>query len=122
MGRPHKGPRRPIRTFALISALGTGVVAWGLYAYTALPPLLIYLLAVSVCAFLLCAYDKRIAGGEHTRVPERVLFATALVGGTPGLLAGMNIFRHKTKKRSFQLKFAAIFVVQVAVVAWWLLR
>ena len=98
----------------LLTAAGAGLLLW----YTTLPPLVVYFIALSVCAFVLCAYDKKVAGGAFTRVPENVLFGVALLGGTPGLLLGMNVFRHKTRKLSFQLIFAVIMIVQ-ALVAYW---
>ena len=108
--------RRPFRWFAIIGLVVTVVAAGLLYRFTSLPPVFIYFLALSGCAFLLCGYDKQVAGGESTRVPENVLFGAALVGGTPGLLLGMKVFRHKTRKRSFQLVVAAIMVTQIALV------
>lgn len=76
--------------------------------------MLIYLVALSACAFALCGYDKRIAGGTTMRVPENVLFGLAFLGGTPGLLLGMNVFRHKTKKARFQWIFGGVMVAQIA--------
>ncbi len=74
-------------------------------------------------AFLLYGYDKLRAKGAGDRVPERHLLAVAAMGGWPGALLGMMLFRHKTAKLSFQLKFAVVFVVWAAVVyAAWRLR
>ena len=46
------------------------------------------------------------------------------MGGWPGALLGMLAFRHKTKKVSFQIKFAFMFVVWAALVyaCWTMLR
>ena len=46
-----------------------------------------------------------------------------IAGGTPGALLGMRVFRHKTAKESFQLKFWLVVLVQLAVVAgfYWLI-
>ncbi len=55
-------------------------------------------------AFGLCAFDKRAARRGNRRVSERNLLLPVLFGGGAGLLLGMLWLRHKTNKRSFQLK------------------
>ena len=67
--------------------------------------ILIYIaLAANLAAFLQMAIDKRLAVKGKSRIPEAQLIAPALLGGFPGVLLGMLLFRHKTVKRSFQLK------------------
>lgn len=75
-------------------------------------------------AFVLYGYDKLRASGTGDHVPERQLLILAAMGGWPGALIGMLIFRHKTKKVSFQIKFAFMFVVWAALVyaCWTMLR
>jgi len=51
------------------------------------------------------------------RVPEAVLHGLALVGGTPGALAGQAMFRHKTRKPSFRRVFASIVLLQILLIA-----
>jgi uncharacterized membrane protein YsdA (DUF1294 family) len=47
----------------------------------------------------------------------------AFLGGSPGLIAAMLIFRHKTAKTSFQLAVGTILVLQATLlVGSWLLR
>ena len=75
----------------------------------------LWCLASSAAVFVLAGYDKAAAGGASLRVPEAVLFSGALIGGAPGLLLAMKIFRHKTRKASFQFVVATIIVLQVAV-------
>src|SRR5690348_15121986 len=75
-----------------------------------------WLLAFSGVAFLTYGYDKLIAGTERTRVPEKVLLLLALLGGTPGALAGMQVFRHKTTKQSFQQQFWLVVLFQIILV------
>jgi uncharacterized membrane protein YsdA (DUF1294 family) len=64
-------------------------------------PLVVYLLAVNLAAFSLFAADKRQARRDGTRIPEAVLLGTGLLGGAPGGMLAMQLFRHKTKKASF---------------------
>ncbi|MBK5395744.1 DUF1294 domain-containing protein [Pseudomonas sp. TH39(2020)] len=60
---------------------------------------------VSLLAFLLYWSDKRKARDDHWRTPENVLHAVELAGGWPGALLAQQLFRHKTRKVSFQLLF-----------------
>jgi uncharacterized membrane protein YsdA (DUF1294 family) len=46
-------------------------------------------------------------------VREKTLWLLALLGGSPAALAGMHVFRHKTKKLSFQAGLAAILAIQI---------
>lgn len=89
---------------------------------TALVPIaLAHVAAASLVALVLCVADKRAARLGRSRVPERVLLGAALVGGTPGLVAGMLLARHKTRKPAFLLPLAAIVALQAAV-AYYVLR
>jgi len=60
---------------------------------------------VSVLAFFLYWSDKRKARDNAWRTPENVLHAVELAGGWPGALLAQQVFRHKTRKVSFQLLF-----------------
>ncbi|BCX68415.1 DUF1294 domain-containing protein [Pseudomonas izuensis] len=60
---------------------------------------------VSVAAFLLYWSDKRKARADRWRTPENVLHALEFAGGWPGALLAQQVFRHKTRKVSFQLVF-----------------
>ena len=60
---------------------------------------------VSVLAFLLYWSDKRKARADQWRTPENVLHALEFAGGWPGALLAQQVFRHKTRKVSFQLVF-----------------
>lgn len=72
----------------------------------------------SVVAFGLAVADKAAARRGRARVPERTLLGAALVGGSPGLLLGMLVARHKTRKLAFLAPFALIVALQVALVVW----
>jgi uncharacterized membrane protein YsdA (DUF1294 family) len=83
----------------------------------------IWIMALSAWTFVLFAFDKWRAGRGGRRVSEAALCWASALGGWPGGLLGMVIFRHKSAKGSFQLKFAAAFFVWAALVAgaWWLI-
>jgi DTW domain-containing protein YfiP/uncharacterized membrane protein YsdA (DUF1294 family) len=63
--------------------------------------------AMSLVAFLLFGFDKWQAGRRGGRVAESTLCLVSALGGWPGGFLGIALFRHKSAKGSFQLKFAA---------------
>lgn len=75
--------------------------------------LLVWLLLWNIIAFCLMGADKWKAGRLGRRIPEKVLFFAALVGGSLGALLGMNLFRHKTRHWSFKIGVPVILAVQV---------
>lgn len=66
---------------------------------------------VSVLAFFLYWSDKRKARSDSWRTPENILHAVELAGGWPGALIAQQVFRHKTRKVSFQILFWMIVVL-----------
>ncbi len=78
-----------------------------------IPPLVAYLLSINAVTFLFFGYDKAIAGRGIVRVPEKILHALALAGGSPGALIAMKAFRHKTIKGSFQIWYWVIVAGQL---------
>jgi uncharacterized membrane protein YsdA (DUF1294 family) len=81
-----------------------------------------WIFGVSIASFFTYGYDKSIAGHNVTRVPEIVLHALTAVGGTVGSFLGMQIFRHKTQKKSFRLVFWIIVAIQIVVIVLLLTR
>lgn len=75
-----------------------------------------WIFGISIAAFFTYGYDKSIAGRDITRVPEIVLHLLTALGGTVGSFLGMQIFRHKTQKKSFRLVFWIIVVIQIVVI------
>ena len=84
--------------------------------------LYIYLIALNLLAFGLMGLDKSRARRGAWRIPEKTLFLAALLGGSLGGNLGMQIFRHKTKKRAFVLGFPGILLLHLLLAAVWLLR
>ena len=77
--------------------------------------LIVYLAAINLLTFCVYGADKRrakIPGAR--RVPEKTLFALALLLGSPGALLGMQVFRHKTRHWYFRFGIPAILLVQAA--------
>jgi uncharacterized membrane protein YsdA (DUF1294 family) len=42
----------------------------------------------------------------------------ALLGGWPGALLAQQVFRHKSSKRSFQIKFWFMVIINVGIAVW----
>lgn len=118
-GRPHPQhrPRRfahvKLVVYTAICALPVVGAAWMLVKGSWLPAA-IYL-ALSAIALLLYWRDKRQARADGWRTPEKVLHAVELLGGWPGALLAQQLFRHKTRKVSFQLVFWLIVLLHEVV-------
>ena len=80
--------------------------------------LLAWLLGASAISFCLFGWDKRRAIRGGRRIPERTLLLWVFLLGAPGAYLGSRIFRHKTIKRSFRLRMAALTVLEVAFAGW----
>jgi uncharacterized membrane protein YsdA (DUF1294 family) len=78
--------------------------------------LLLYFLFINIFVFILAGYDKYLARKNKRRIPENTLFSLEAIGGTIGLLLAMLLFRHKTSKTSFIVKFSGIFLIQIVLV------
>ncbi len=70
--------------------------------------------ALSVVAFAVYGLDKRAARRGAPRVSEQNLLTLGLLGGWPGALVAQQVFRHKTRKRSFRRAFWATVAVNIA--------
>ncbi len=80
------------------------------------PWLMIYLAAVNAAALGAYGLDKRRAAAGGKRIRVAVLLGLAALGGSAGALAGMYLFRHKTKKNYFVLGIPMIMAAQAAVI------
>jgi uncharacterized membrane protein YsdA (DUF1294 family) len=80
---------------------------------------LAWLATINVVTFLAFGFDKWRAGRPGRRTPESTLLLLAALGGWPGGLLGMNLFRHKTAKWTFKFKFAlAVIPLVLGIWAW----
>ena len=76
----------------------------------------IYLLLINAAALLLMFTDKTLARKNMRRIPERTLLLSAILGGCPGAILGMRLFRHKTRHLKFTLGVPAILIAQISLV------
>jgi uncharacterized membrane protein YsdA (DUF1294 family) len=90
--------------------------------WLSLPPTVwifaIYLILINFLALALMWWDKRKARNEGWRVSETTLFVLGFVGGAIGLISGMYVYRHKTRKGLFQ--FVIVLGLIVSLFLYWL--
>ena len=116
--RPAPASRRidPGSAFVLVAfALAYALVALlrGLPSWVHL----LYAGASGLC-FALYAVDKAAARAGRDRISESMLLSLGLVGGWPGAIVAQQLFRHKTAKRSFRLRFWVSVGANAAAFAW----
>lgn len=76
--------------------------------------LIIILSVISAVTFLICGWDKLSAKRGAWRVPEAVLLLLSAAGGSLGMLIGMHLFHHKTRKPKFFIGVPVIMIIQIA--------
>jgi uncharacterized membrane protein YsdA (DUF1294 family) len=71
-----------------------------------------YLVIVNIVSFAIMGIDKSRAKRKAWRIPERILFLFAIIGGSIGSILGMYYFRHKTKHPKFVFGYWIILFIQ----------
>ena len=77
--------------------------------------LLPYLILMNAAGLFLMHQDKKQAKKHQIRIPEALLWAVSLLGGSLGTIIGMIRFRHKTKKPLFSIGLPVLLLVQILV-------
>ena len=75
-----------------------------------------YLSVINFTTWAAYGLDKGRAKSGKWRIPERTLLLLALIGGSLGALAGMIMFRHKTRKPKFFISVPVMFVAHCVIV------
>jgi uncharacterized membrane protein YsdA (DUF1294 family)/cold shock CspA family protein len=114
--RPSRAPR--VRWQGVVVVLAIDAVVAAAFVPLLKDGLPIWLPAIyavaSLVAFLLYRSDKRRARFGGRRVSEATLQGWALIGGWPGALLAQQVFRHKTRKVSFQVGFWFVVILNVS--------
>ena len=71
--------------------------------------------AVNLLAFFLFGVDKYKARKKKWRISETTLWTVSILGGSLGAWLGMQIFRHKTKHKTFVIGIPVLFVCQILI-------
>ena len=79
-----------------------------------------YFLAINIFGFFIMWLDKQKAKRGSWRIPEKTLFLVTALGGGIGTIAGMYIFRHKTRKLNFVIGFPVITILEIIAIIYWL--
>lgn len=72
-----------------------------------------YILIINFISFLIMYIDKRKAIKKKWRISENTLIFISIIGGSIGMLIGMNLFRHKTKHKKFTIGIPIIIIIQI---------
>jgi uncharacterized membrane protein YsdA (DUF1294 family) len=75
----------------------------------------IFLLIINIYGFFLMGFDKNKAKKGQYRISERTLWVAAICGGAVGTTIGMNVFRHKTKHKAFQIGMPFLVGLQLVI-------
>ena len=65
----------------------------------------IFIGLVNIFSYFIVILDKKFAEKNLRRIPENYFFIIAILGGWPMGSLTMKTIRHKTVKRSFQVKY-----------------
>jgi uncharacterized membrane protein YsdA (DUF1294 family) len=102
--------------FYLCFSIGVGAVTtYLMWSEAQLALSVSALLGVNAASLVCMGLDKSLARPATMRIPEVLLYVLALFGGVPGIILGGNVFKHKTRKASFQFVLIMILVVQLLV-------
>jgi uncharacterized membrane protein YsdA (DUF1294 family) len=74
---------------------------------------------LSIVAILAYRADKLAAQRGRRRTEENALHLLGVMGGWPGALIAQQLFRHKTRKLSFQVVYWISVVVNIGLTVWW---
>lgn len=74
-----------------------------------------YVAIVNILTFVVAVWDKLSAVKGWWRIPEKTLFILCAIGGAAGMLAGMHLVRHKTKKPRFAIGVPLILLLQIGI-------
>lgn len=99
----------------IVTFIGKVLVAIMSNNWLAIP---FWIIIINIIGFVLMKKDKEYAKDEKRRVSERTLLATAAVGGSLGIYAGMYKFNHKTLHKQFTILVPMIMVAQVALITY----
>ena len=80
---------------------------------TVVSVLLIYFVFINLLGLYAMYSDKQRARKRAFRIPEATLFTIAIIGGSIGCIAGMYLFRHKTKHWIFVYGMPFILILQI---------
>jgi uncharacterized membrane protein YsdA (DUF1294 family)/cold shock CspA family protein len=112
--RDHTSVWSALGLAAVFLAVLLAAVAMDVYP---LHVFVVYFVA-SASAFMMYWFDKSAARNSRWRTAESTLHAIGLLGGWPGSLVAMQVFRHKSSKASFRKTFWLTVLMNCSGLAW----
>lgn len=82
--------------------------------------IILYVLIINLIGFLIMGIDKFKAQKGYWRTPEKTIFIITLLGGGIGTVAGMYVFRHKTKKMKFTIGLPTILISEIVLIIYFM--
>ena len=79
--------------------------------------ILYYLLLINIFSFIVAITDKNRAVKHSWRISENAMMFLAVLGGAVGLLMGLLICNHKTRRIKFMVGIPVIILIEVIVLA-----
>lgn len=74
-----------------------------------------FVVLMNIVGFIVMGMDKHKAKKRLWRIPEKMFFWVAALGGAIGVYTGMLFFRHKTKHWYFMIGIPAILLSEVII-------
>lgn len=81
-----------------------------------------YLVIINIITFFSYGIDKYKAKKHKWRISEKALIGLGAIGGFAGAIAGMKLFRHKTKHMKFMIGVPAIAVIWIVVFVYYIVN
>lgn len=108
--------KNPYLFFLLLCALIAGTTTALCLLQFNVTLLLSFFIGINTAAIVTTGFDKSLARSGSLRMPETISYVIALLGGSPGTILGMHVFKHKRRKAAFQFVLLLIFVAQLFIV------
>ena len=81
-----------------------------------------YLLVINIYGLCIMGIDKWKSSHKSRRIPEKILFIVAFIGGAAGIYSGMKVFHHKTLHNKFKYGIPPIVIADIIIVVYVLLK
>ena len=80
--------------------------------------IVLYIFIINILGLLAMGLDKLKAKHGSWRIPENTLFMFTILGGGIGTIAGIYLFRHKTRKLKFTIGMPLILILEIIIIVY----
>lgn len=78
--------------------------------------IIFHLISINLITFIAYGIDKKAAITKTWRIPEKDLHTLEFLGGWIGAFVGQKFFRHKTVKKSYQITYKIMIILEFALI------